>query len=65
MYIHFAVAPVCYAPLAAAQMETVMKFEDMSETTSSSHGGIKTDGPVLVPTMPKLHKDVATSMFFC
>ncbi|VVA99433.1 unnamed protein product [Arabis nemorensis] len=59
------VAPICYAHLAAAQMETMMKFDDMSETNSSSHGGSTKDGPVLVPTMPKLHKDVATSMFFC
>ncbi|KFK28673.1 hypothetical protein AALP_AA7G031700 [Arabis alpina] len=59
------VAPVYYAHLAAAQMETVMKFEDMSETASSSHGGNPMDGAVLVPPMPKLHKDVASSMFFC
>ncbi|VVB16953.1 unnamed protein product [Arabis nemorensis] len=58
-------APICYAHLAAAQMETVMKFEDMSETISSSHGGMPMDGPVHVPPMPKLHPDVATSMYFC
>ncbi|KAJ0266519.1 Protein argonaute 9 [Hirschfeldia incana] len=60
------VAPVCYAHLAAAQMGTVMKFEDMSlSETSSSHGGITTPGVVPVPPMPKLHSEVASSMFFC
>ncbi|KAL1204266.1 Protein argonaute 9 [Cardamine amara subsp. amara] len=58
------VAPICYAHLAAAQMGTVMKFEDMSET-SSSHGGITTPGAVPVPPMPKLNAKVASSMFFC
>ncbi|ESQ42126.1 hypothetical protein EUTSA_v10015501mg [Eutrema salsugineum] len=43
---------------------TAMKFEDMSET-SSSHGGITTSGAAPVPPMPKLNKAVATSMFFC
>lgn len=61
-----AVAPICYAHLAAAQMGTVMKFEDMSlSETSSSHGGITTSGAVPVPPMPKLNPDVASSMFFC
>ncbi|KAJ0238727.1 Protein argonaute 9 [Hirschfeldia incana] len=60
------VAPICYAHLAAAQMGTVMKFEDMSlSETSSSHGGITTSGAVPVPPMPKLNPDVASSMFFC
>ena len=61
-----AVAPICYAHLAAAQMGTVMKFEDMSlSETSSSHGGITTPGAVPVPPMPKLNPEVASSMFFC
>ncbi|CAH2072228.1 unnamed protein product [Thlaspi arvense] len=60
------VAPICYAHLAAAQMGTVMKFEDMSfSETSSSHGGITTPGAVPVPPMPKLNPEVASSMFFC
>ncbi|RID41562.1 hypothetical protein BRARA_J01515 [Brassica rapa] len=60
------VAPVCYAHLAAAQMGTVMKFEDMSlSETSSTHGGITTPGAVPVPPMPKLNANVASSMFFC
>ncbi|KAL0887410.1 hypothetical protein Bca101_011393 [Brassica carinata] len=58
------VAPIMYAHLAAAQMATAMKFEDNSES-SSSHGGITTSGEVSVPLMPKLKKNVATSMFFC
>nr|QNU10184.1 argonaute 9 [Arabidopsis halleri] len=58
------VAPVCYAHLAAAQMGTVMKYEELSET-SSSHGGITTPGAVPVPPMPQLNDKVATSMFFC
>ncbi|CAH8362423.1 unnamed protein product [Eruca vesicaria subsp. sativa] len=60
------VAPICYAHLAAAQMGTVMKFEDISlSETSSSHGGITTPGAVPVPPMPKLNPEVASSMFFC
>ncbi|CAN8244256.1 unnamed protein product [Cochlearia groenlandica] len=60
------VAPVCYAHLAAAQMGTVMKFEDLSMSeVSSSHGGITTPGAVPVPPMPKLDPKVASSMFFC
>ncbi|CAE6113379.1 unnamed protein product [Arabidopsis arenosa] len=58
------VAPICYAHLAAAQMGTAMKFEDISET-SSSHGGITIAGAVSVPPMPKLNTNVASSMFFC
>lgn len=63
-FVFFVVAPICYAHLAAAQMGTVMKYEEMSET-SSSHGGITTPGAVHVPPMPQLNKNVATSMFFC
>lgn len=63
-FLCFAVAPVCYAHLAAAQMGTVMKYEELSET-SSSHGGITTPGAVPVPPMPQLNDKVATSMFFC
>ncbi|XP_023637185.1 LOW QUALITY PROTEIN: protein argonaute 8 [Capsella rubella] len=57
-------APICYAHLAASQMATAMKFEDMSET-SPSHDGITTAGVVSVPPMPKLNTKVSGSMFFC
>lgn len=58
------VAPVCYAHLAASQMGQFMKFEDMSET-SSSHGGVTSAGAVPVPQLPKLQERVCNSMFFC
>ncbi|XVF20204.1 hypothetical protein REPUB_Repub11eG0177800 [Reevesia pubescens] len=58
------VAPICYAHLAAAQLGTFMKFEDMSET-SSSHGGVTAPGAVPVPQLPKLKENVSSSMFFC
>ncbi|WZZ21880.1 hypothetical protein YC2023_123267 [Brassica napus] len=58
------VAPIMYAHLAAAQMATAVKFEDSSET-SSRHGGITTSEAELVPPMPKLNANVASSMFFC
>ncbi|XP_050206927.1 protein argonaute 16 [Mercurialis annua] len=58
------VAPVCYAHLAAQQMGQFIKFEDFSET-SSGHGSVTSSGPVPVPELPRLHKDVAGSMFFC
>ncbi|CAH2072238.1 unnamed protein product, partial [Thlaspi arvense] len=58
------VAPIRYAHLAATQMGTAMKFEDSSEK-QSIHSGITTSEPVPVPPLPKLHKNVETSMFFC
>ncbi|EEF35008.1 protein argonaute 4B [Ricinus communis] len=58
------VAPVRYAHLAATQIRLFMKFEDMSET-SSSHGGLTTSGPTPVPELPVLHQKVRSSMFFC
>ncbi|KAI3894698.1 hypothetical protein MKX03_031628 [Papaver bracteatum] len=58
------VAPVCYAHLAAAQMQQFLKFEDMSES-SSSHGGVTSATGVPVPELPKLHANVRSSMFFC
>ncbi|KAL0887396.1 hypothetical protein Bca101_011379 [Brassica carinata] len=60
------VAPICYAHLAATQMGTMMKFEDMSlSETSSIHAGITRSGEVPVPPMPMLNSEVARSMFFC
>lgn len=58
------VAPICYAHLAASQMGQFIKFEDMSET-SSSHGGVTSAGAVPVPQLPKLQEKVCNSMFFC
>ncbi|XP_041996009.1 protein argonaute 16-like [Salvia splendens] len=58
------VAPVCYAHLAAQQMGQFMKFEDLSETSSGQNSVAET-GSIPVPEMPRLHKDVAGSMFFC
>lgn len=60
-YLLCAVAPVCYAHLAATQLGQFMKFEDRSET-ASSHGSA---GAVLVPQLPKLQDSVCNSMFFC
>ncbi|XP_004298218.1 PREDICTED: protein argonaute 4A-like [Fragaria vesca subsp. vesca] len=58
------VAPVCYAHLAAAQMSQFIKFDEMSET-GSSRGGVTCAGPVPVQEIPRLHKNVVNSMFFC
>lgn len=58
------VAPICYAHLAATQVSQFIKFDEMSET-SSSHGGVTSAGPVLVPELPRLHQNVSSSMFFC
>ncbi|XP_052208551.1 protein argonaute 16 [Diospyros lotus] len=56
------VAPICYAHLAAQQMGQFIKFEDLSETSS----GQKTSaGNLAIPELPRLHKDVQGSMFFC
>ncbi|KAJ8770392.1 hypothetical protein K2173_015006 [Erythroxylum novogranatense] len=58
------VAPVRYAHLAASQISLFMKFEDMSET-SSSHGGQTSSVQSSVPELPQLHPKVRSSMFFC
>ncbi|KAK4741945.1 hypothetical protein SAY87_025533 [Trapa incisa] len=57
------VAPISYAHLAASQVGMFMKFEDMSETSSSNGGLTSSDGPT-VPQLPKIHDNVARSMFF-
>ncbi|CAL4902476.1 unnamed protein product [Urochloa decumbens] len=58
------VAPICYAHLAAAQVGTFLKFEEMSDA-SSSQGGHTSAGSVPVPDLPRLHEKVRASMFFC
>lgn len=58
------VAPVCYAHLAATQMGQFMKFDEMSETSSSHGGGVTAAGPVPVPQLPRLKENVCNSMFF-
>ncbi|KAL9373483.1 hypothetical protein Peur_033103 [Populus x canadensis] len=58
------VAPVRYAHLAATQISQFLKFDDMSET-SSSHGGLTSAGQAPVPELPELHHNVRSSMFFC
>ncbi|KAL6841492.1 hypothetical protein ACP4OV_028635 [Aristida adscensionis] len=58
------VAPVCYAHLAAAQIGTFLKFEEMSDA-SSSQGGHTSVGSAPVPELPRLHEKVRSSMFFC
>lgn len=59
-----AVAPVRYAHLAAAQFSQFMKFDDLSEI-SSSPGGQTSSGHAHVSALPKLHENVRSSMFFC
>jgi len=59
-----AVAPICYAHLAAAQVGQFIKFDEMSET-SSSHGEHTSAGSVPVQELPRLHDKVRSSMFFC
>ncbi|KAA8516309.1 hypothetical protein F0562_016602 [Nyssa sinensis] len=58
------VAPVRYAHLAATMISEFMKFDDMSET-SSSHGGLTSVGGAPVHEIPALHEKVCSSMFFC
>ncbi|KAM0878493.1 hypothetical protein ACQ4PT_034823 [Festuca glaucescens] len=58
------VAPISYAHLAAAQVGTFMKFEDMSDA-SSSQGGHTSVGSVPVQELPRLHENVRSTMFFC
>nr|AHC30882.1 argonaute 6 protein [Dimocarpus longan] len=56
------VAPICYAHLAAAQTGQFIKFEDFSETSSERGTAV---GSIAIPELPRLHKNVASSMFFC
>ncbi|XP_008778689.1 protein argonaute 4B-like [Phoenix dactylifera] len=58
------VAPISYAHLAAAQMGQFIKFDDMSNS-SSNHGACTSAGSSSVPELPRLHKKVCSSMFFC
>lgn len=58
------VAPICYAHLAAAQIGQFMKYEDFSET-SSGQRSMTSVGSTPVPELPRLHKNVEGSMFFC
>ncbi|CAN4108534.1 unnamed protein product [Withania somnifera] len=57
-------APICYAHLATAEMLQFMKFDEPSKTTSS-YVGVTTAGSIPVTPLPKLHKNVRSSMFFC
>ncbi|BFG20779.1 hypothetical protein CerSpe_070530 [Prunus speciosa] len=59
------VAPICYAHLAAAQISQFIKFDDMSETSSSHAGGVTVSGSVAVPELPRLAPNVMNSMYFC
>jgi hypothetical protein len=61
----FAVAPVCYAHLAAAQVSTFLRLEEMSDASSSQGGGHTSAGSAPVPELPRLHDKVRSSMFFC
>uniref|UniRef100_A0A7N0UEI5 Piwi domain-containing protein n=1 Tax=Kalanchoe fedtschenkoi TaxID=63787 RepID=A0A7N0UEI5_KALFE len=49
------VAPICYAHLAAAQVGTLMKFDEASETSSSHNGTC--GGPAPVPQLPRLQEE--------
>jgi eukaryotic translation initiation factor 2C len=60
-----AVAPICYAHLAAAQVGQFIKFDELSETSSSQGGGHTSAGSVPVQELPRLHRNICSSMFFC
>jgi len=55
------VAPICYAHHAAAQMGQFLNLNDLSETGLSSAAEENT--PIL--ELPRLHKNIRSSMFFC
>ncbi|KAH1107929.1 hypothetical protein J1N35_011697 [Gossypium stocksii] len=50
--------------LPASQLGQFIKFEDVSET-SSSHGGVTAPGAISVPQLPRLKDNVSNSIFFC
>ncbi|CAL4902553.1 unnamed protein product [Urochloa decumbens] len=57
-------APIRYAHLAAAQVGTFLKYEEMTDA-SSSQGGHTSVGSAPVPELPRLDEKVRSSMFFC
>ncbi|XP_044960837.1 protein argonaute 4B-like [Hordeum vulgare subsp. vulgare] len=52
------VAPIFYAHLAVAQVAKFTRLDDMSETSSQAEAAP-------VPELPRLHRNVASTMFFC
>ncbi|XBI12870.1 hypothetical protein VPH35_139677 [Triticum aestivum] len=52
------VAPIFYAHLAAGQVAKFTRLDDMSETSSQAEAAP-------VPELPRLHRNIASSMFFC
>ncbi|KAJ0042324.1 hypothetical protein Pint_18341 [Pistacia integerrima] len=58
------IAPIHYAQLAASQVSQFMKFDEMSDT-SSSQGGLIASGDSLLSELTVLHDNVRRSMFFC
>ena len=58
-----AVAPICYAHLAAAQMAQFIKFEEILDKNPSDD--ITSAGAVPVQELPRLENRVKNSMFFC
>lgn len=64
LILNSAVAPICYAHLAAAQVSQFIKFDEISDR-SSSHSGTTSGGGTSVTPIPRLHQNVASSMFFC
>ncbi|XP_057740880.1 protein argonaute 16 [Arachis stenosperma] len=55
------VAPICYAHHAAAQMGQMLNFDDLSEKSSD----VTSEGNIPIPELPRLHRNVKSTMFFC
>ncbi|XP_062009364.1 protein argonaute 4A-like [Rosa rugosa] len=51
--------------VSIAQVMQFMKFEDLSETSSSGRVSVTTSESIPVPELPRLHEKVRGSMFFC
>ncbi|XP_074358514.1 protein argonaute 16-like [Apium graveolens] len=58
------VAPVYYAHLTASLVGKMMKFDELSDT-SSGRGSHTSAGSNPILAQPRLHRDIARSMFFC
>ncbi|KAK1389075.1 Argonaute [Heracleum sosnowskyi] len=59
------VAPIYYAHLTAAQVGKMMKFDESTDTSSTGYGSHSSGGSVPDHEQPRLHKNIAGSMFFC
>uniref|UniRef100_A0A803LRK3 Uncharacterized protein n=1 Tax=Chenopodium quinoa TaxID=63459 RepID=A0A803LRK3_CHEQI len=58
------VAPISYAHHAARQVGQIVRCDELPENSTENNGFTST-GSIPVPELPRLHKNVKDTMFFC